>query len=372
MRILFIFLMLFGFHSASLAERNTRIIGGEDAQEGAYPWLVSIHNSGNAEPDCGGSLIHPQWVLTAAHCLDNSRGTRVLEPAELFVMIGMHDYSQKDTQGIRIDVEQVIQHPEWKTHNDIVFPDIGLLKLKQPVTNVTPIAFVRDRNSSLFKPGNMATIMGWGRTVASSRLYPDILQQVEVPLVDFGVCQKAYQGEEIILHYSICAGYAEGGKDSCSGDSGGPLVMKDEKGQWQQLGLVSFGGKDIGPLCAGANAYGVYTQPAAFADFIDQYVPKKPLYQGLWRSAESAALFSITTTDEYMAIVVLDMQSTWFAFVGSNQLGTIQLNSSFATSALEATLTPHTDTTATLDIIHCDAGEACPLSIGQYHLTKLY
>ncbi|WP_353571341.1 serine protease [Candidatus Albibeggiatoa sp. nov. BB20] len=365
--------ILLSFQSNVFAERQTRIVGGEDATEGAYPWIVSIHETGDNESYCGGSLIHPQWVLTAAHCLDNSAGTRTLDSSEIFVVIGAYDYREWETEALQVEVEQIIQHPDWKNKSDVIFPDIGLVKLKNPVTSVEPISIVRDDDSDLFDAGNIAIAMGWGRTVASARVYPDILQHVKLPLVGLGVCQKAYIGEEIILPYSICAGYAEGGKDSCVGDSGGPLVIQDEAGQWQQLGVVSFGGKEKGPLCAGENAYGVYTQPAAFTNFIEQYVPKLHLYQGLWQSEQATAYFTFTSNQDFVALIVLGAQGEWFALIGANKLDSIQLEGQFSSTEIEATLIPETDSRAKLAITRCDGSDdVCPLAIGEYVLDKIY
>ncbi|MCV6639619.1 serine protease [Candidatus Albibeggiatoa sp. nov. NOAA] len=370
MRSILACLILLGCQSVALAERNTRIIAGEDAPENAYPWMVGIHETGDNQSYCGGSLIHPQWVLTAAHCLDNKAGTRILAPNELFVVVSAYDYREWETKAIRAEVEQVIQHDGWRGRNDVIFPDIGLVKLQDPITTVEPLSVVSDRDSNLFNTGNVATVMGWGRLSASARVYPDILQQVQVPLVDSGVCQKAYQTEEIILPYSICAGYAEGKKDSCVGDSGGPLVIQDEAGQWQQLGIVSYGGKENGPICAGENAYGVYTQPAAFTDFIEQYVPKLYDYQGIWQSPESFDFFTFTTTPDYMALMILTLEGKWLAFTGANAFEKIELEGQFSVTGLKATLTPIDDSNAELEIL-CEESD-CPLPQTKYSLSKSF
>jgi hypothetical protein len=127
----------------------------------------------------------------------------------------------------------------------------------------------------------MATVTGWGTLQAISRDGRDVktgeivrpddpryftneLMQVEIPLVSEEVCRKAYQGNKID-HRMICAGLAEGGKDSCQGDSGGPLVAKAADGGFRQIGVVSFGRQ-----CAAREAYGIYTRVSAFQGWLQQ------------------------------------------------------------------------------------------------------
>lgn len=360
----YLLILLLCLPNLVLAERQTRIMGGEAAPVGEYPWVVAIHEIGDPEPYCMGALIHAEWIITAAHCLENSNSSRVLRPTEILLLIGGYDYKNND--GIKVMAKHIIQHPDyWQNRNSkFEFPDIGLIQLTAPV-NVEPLSIASQ--SELFTPGNMATVLGWGATGLSPNIYPDVLQQVQLPIVAHGICQHAYLSEQVILPYSLCAGYAVGGKDSCIGDSGAPLVIRDAQGKWQQLGIVSFGGKKGGALCAGPNAYGVHTKPAAFVDFIYSHVPKLYFYQGLWQADEQ--LFMLSTTDDYMALVSLNLSGQWLALVGENKLGNIDLTGQLDYTHVQAKLTPISDHQAELEILPC---ESCPLTEGNYTLHKVH
>ena len=106
--------------------------------------------------------------------------------------------------------------------------------------------------------------MGWGLT-AENGLTSTHLREVTVPVVTNAVCSAGYASDGItIADTMLCAGSAQGGKDSCQGDSGGPIAIKDTNGTWKQIGVVSFG---IG--CARPNKYGVYTRVSEFIDWIN-------------------------------------------------------------------------------------------------------
>ncbi len=242
-----------------LAER--RIINGVDTVKGAWPWMVSIQTASGHY--CGGTLIDSYWVLTAAHCLDNLSASFSLR-----VAVGLHQRSNlKDSE--LIQVSRFFQHPDWDTYNYDSPNDVGLLLLAQPST-YSPVKLAHPEQP-LETPGLLSTALGWGSTSVRTGSSPDILQQVELPLVSLETCQQVYSHDYDLIDSQLCAGLAEGGKDTCFGDSGGPLVVFDGI-EWQQVGITSFGGKIGGVPCAARDAYGIYSKVSAFLDFVDNHL----------------------------------------------------------------------------------------------------
>ncbi|KAG7326116.1 hypothetical protein KOW79_009517 [Hemibagrus wyckioides] len=215
-----------------VAPLNTRIVGGTNAPEGAWPWQVSLQKNGIHF--CGGSLINKEWVMTAAHCFSSTPKAGVLAYLGKQTLVGTNPYQVYKT------ISKIYSHPSYnKVTND---NDITLLHLNSAVTftdYIRPVCL--PSLGSDFPGGTKCWITGWGNIASGVRLpSPGVLQEAEVPVVDRTTCNNML-GSVKVTENMICAGYTEGGTDTCQGDSGGPMVTKQGSGVWIQAGITSWG-----------------------------------------------------------------------------------------------------------------------------------
>ncbi len=231
------------------------ITGKTEATLGAQPWMVALVDDGIEAYDgtfCGGTLIAPQWVLTAAHCIEEMRA------AEVEVVVGRHQLSS--SQGERLDVTHLIMHPDYYE-----FHDIALIHLAAPATAGQPISLVTNSNEHLDDAATLAQVTGWGLIPEKGEeFYPDNLHGVSVPIVSDALCETTY-GRDVDSTV-ICAGLESGGADACDGDSGGPLVVPNGN-NWALAGVISWGDG-----CGLPGGYGVYTRVASYDTWIQGYL----------------------------------------------------------------------------------------------------
>ncbi|XP_032342657.1 chymotrypsinogen B isoform X2 [Camelus ferus] len=203
----------------------SRIINGEDAVPGSWPWQVSLQDSTGFH-FCGGSLISEDWVVTAAHC-----GVTTSD----VVVAGEFDQGS-DAEDIQVlTIAKVFKNPNFSLLT--VLNDITLLKLSTPARfSQTVSAVCLPSADDDFPAGMQCATTGWGKTKYNAIKTPDKLQQATLPLLSNGDCKK-YWGSKI-TDVMICAGAS--GVSSCMGDSGGPLVCQ-ENGGWTLVGIVSWG-----------------------------------------------------------------------------------------------------------------------------------
>ncbi|EHB10963.1 Plasma kallikrein [Heterocephalus glaber] len=212
-----------GDSSVCTTKINARIVGGMNSSWGEWPWQVSLQVKLTSRSHlCGGSLIAPQWVLTAAHCFDG-----IPYPDVWLIYGGILNLSEITKETSFSQIKELIIHEKYKMSE--TGHDIALIKLQAPLNYTGEIQ--------------------------------NILQKANIPLVTNEECQKRYK-DYVITKQMICAGYKEGGKDACKGDSGGPLVCK-HNGIWRLVGITSWG-----EGCARKEQPGVYTKVAEYVDWI--------------------------------------------------------------------------------------------------------
>ncbi|XP_049915919.1 prostasin [Epinephelus moara] len=269
---------------------ENRIVGGNDATDGAWPWQVAIQ-SGTVHI-CGGSIITKDWILSAAHCF--------LNPSDVsgyIIYTGRYQLNGFNPHQTLHHVSQVVVPSGYTDPNQ--GKDLALVRLSNSITfsdYVRPICL--PASSTLFPSGMMCYVTGWGNIRNDVPLSGiGTLQEVQVPIISQSSCQEMYRtnpNEQVdILYDMICAGYQEGGKDSCQGDSGGPLVCSMVNGTWVQAGVVSFG-----QGCAHANQPGVYTRLTSYSSFISNTVSGIQLYgraNQIW-CGKAAMLVSFLST----------------------------------------------------------------------------
>ena len=244
--------------AAVTASPSSAVVGGTDAAPGEFPSVAEIQFGapGIAWFGCTGTLIDSTHVLSAGHCASITKAGLVSSPAawpptNIALWIG----SNKPGEGEEVPVESVSIPPEYLGLTDR--NDISILTLAEPSTMApTQVAGAAER--SIWNPGVLATIAGWGVTEEDGDA-PDTLQKAQVPITTDEYCESAYSDEEgwdFDPETMVCAGYPEGGVDTCQGDSGGPLFAPTS-GALRVVGVTSWG---FG--CARANFPGVYARVA--------------------------------------------------------------------------------------------------------------
>jgi secreted trypsin-like serine protease len=228
---------------------NPLIVGGEPVADIAdTPWQVALVSGGEDRNQfCGGSLVAPTWVLTAAHCVDNF--IVGMDPTRLEVVAGTLEYA---SGGEQMAVKAIHAHPSWNDGN--MDFDAALLELASPAAIGVPIELMAA--DAELPVGPAVRVSGWGATAEGGPGSNELLF-VEVPVVATDECNLPASYNGAITDAMFCAGAREGGIDSCQGDSGGPV---DDGAKL--VGVVSWGHG-----CARRLKYGVYTRVSAVSDW---------------------------------------------------------------------------------------------------------
>jgi secreted trypsin-like serine protease len=233
------------------------VVGGDTAPANSYPWMTAILDKTNKKRFCGGSLIADQWVLTAAHCVEGA------DPNYIQVYIGGVDLTDFSGGELR-DVRRIYSHEDYNSEDNN--NDIALLKLNTS-SSKSPIELASAQLDDSLAVGTSLYTAGWGATNNDpNNRGTDVLMHVEVPLRSHEECNTNYKQQYNlkITDNMVCAGDAEGTRDSCTGDSGGPLVVPEGSNNYKLLGINSFGGSP----CADGKHPGVYARASRYHDWI--------------------------------------------------------------------------------------------------------
>uniref|UniRef100_A0A9J8BZ37 Transmembrane serine protease 4a n=2 Tax=Cyprinus carpio TaxID=7962 RepID=A0A9J8BZ37_CYPCA len=224
-----------------LSRNQERIVGGQDAIIENWPWQVSLQNIG--QHTCGGSLVSPNWVVTAAHCFGGEGRKALIR----WKVVTGNTYLGSSGASY---VDKILVHKDYISgHNDY---DIAMIRLQSPITvgeSRRPVC-LPPQDLGL-KGGDNVVVTGWGHLSEKGNLSPK-LQKAQISIIDTDQCSSPSVYGISVTPRMICAGFLTGGVDACQGDSGGPLVYS--YGRWMLVGVVSWG---LG--CARQDHPGVYT-----------------------------------------------------------------------------------------------------------------
>jgi len=263
------------------AQSSFWIVGGQNAVEGQFPWIGDVRNKlGDMQYHyCGSALIHPYWAITAAHCLmgdefgiDNPTHVRFNTVSTIAQQVNVNG-------GISVQIDTFFRHMSFSMNMGLGNGyDLGLIRLKEPVTSILPIALPQQADTAhYYQADRLATTAGWGLVDTFSMMSADIMKWTHTKIIGRTQCNDYYQGNLSVgpvTERVACVGYNGNDPQSgaAAGDSGGPLWL-ESNGTEYIIGVVSGGG---GMPTTLFEQPGIFTNIAYFRPWIDSVMNANP------------------------------------------------------------------------------------------------
>ncbi|GAB2821149.1 serine protease [Lentzea nigeriaca] len=238
--------------STGTAAAGEQVIGGERASIEANPWVVYLTDDHGFQ-FCGGTIVAPTKVLTAAHC------TVGRSPGELRVIAGREDKQDRDG-GVSVTPADIWVHKQYVSADE--GEDVAVLTLMKALP-YTPLPIAEPTDRALYLAGTQLRALGWGRTSENGKT-SRYLMQATLPVLPDTYCAEAYS--QFVKTDMFCAGYEDGKIDTCQGDSGGPIVAEGKL-----VGVTSWG-----EGCARRGKPGVYVRISRYAKDLHPVVDAPP------------------------------------------------------------------------------------------------
>ena len=297
--------------AAEAEASGARVIGGQIAAEGAWPWQVGLMIASQpVGPDahfCGGSMLLERWVLTAAHCIhmeDGNGGYADLPTRAISVLVGTNELVPG--KGDLVPVAGIYRHPSYVGSE--FDHDIALIKLaRAPQVAYSTITVPdADFGDYLDQAGVTTIVTGWG--LINGGIHPSEMREAQIQMLSrdqcnnvliqdraaeaargfsyaaqvFGLRDDAAQEawRELVARVPmpmsenmLCSGTYEGGRTACQGDSGGPLVVPLQDGKFVQAGVVSWGLSSVAERrCAEDAKFSAYTRVSNYLPWLEQTI----------------------------------------------------------------------------------------------------
>ena len=239
---------------------HATVVGGTPAQPGPLSSVVFVTSQTSADSAmaCGGTVLSPTVVLTAAHCLVDER-SRTIRPAD-GVVVTAGTFDRGSGAGVAVGARAVAVHPDYDP--GAIRSDAAVIHLAQPLA-IAPVTLAGDGDAALAAPGATATFTGWGTTSGGSSEASPRLLTATTTVLDDDACQRLL-GNGFSSAVTLCA--VDAGRfaaSTCRGDSGGPLLTRRDDGAWVQIGITSWGS-----LGCDAHVPQAFTRVSAVAPWI--------------------------------------------------------------------------------------------------------